>query len=166
MGAAVGLGPAIELEGLVDRVPADGGGHVHELLDVPALRLGPVDGGVEAPLHGAGVPEVLQLPPAREVRVPVRPGRIPEVHVGIDDAVGLPHPIPLSTVSNQSGISVPPSVMLPAGRGWLRSPIQPAPATSSAPDSAGASGLHTRWAASSPTSVASPASELTANAAT
>ena len=57
---------------------------------------------------------------------------------------------------------------LPLGRGWLRSPNQPAPATSSAPDSAAASGLHTRWAASSPTARGRVvgASTLTAKAAT
>ena len=103
--------------------------------------------------------------PARQVRVPVGAGGIPQVHVGVDDAgrasghrvsscrgARRPPADPVtptmlrSVSSSQSGMSGPPKVMLPLGRGWLRRPNQPAPATSSAPDSAAASGLHTRWA--------------------
>ena len=54
--------------------------------------------------------------------------------------------------------------MLPMGRGWLRSPNHPAPETNSAPARPTASGLHTRWAASS--AGTSSDSALTANGRT
>ena len=152
-----------------------GGGHVHQLLDVPPRRLRLVGGHVEAAGHPGDVAHV-QLLPARQVRVPVGAGRVPQVHVGVDDprwVVGssglLARRCAASAPSNQSGTPGPPKVMLPLGRGWLRRPTQPGPATSSAPDSAVASGLHSRWATSSP--IDRPrssfgASTLTAKAAT
>ena len=51
VGAAVGLGRPVELDGLLDRVGPGGRGHVDELLDVPPGRLGPVGLDVEAPVH-------------------------------------------------------------------------------------------------------------------
>ena len=87
VGVAVGVGPAVELERLVDRVAAGGGGHVDQLLDVPPRRLGPVGGHVEAAGHPGDVAHV-QLLAAGQVRVPVGAGRVPQVHVGVDDAGG------------------------------------------------------------------------------
>ena len=55
---------AVELERLVDRVAAGGGGHVHQLLDVPPGRLGPVGRHVEAAGHARDV---------AHVRAPCRP---------------------------------------------------------------------------------------------
>ena len=138
------LGPPVQLEGLVDRVGAGGGGHVHQLLDVPPGRLGPVGGHVEAPGHAGDVAHAQLLAP-RQVRVPVGPGRVPQVDVGVDDAGrpgghrGRPRPssppsgdpsdptMRPSTSSNQSGTAGPPKVTLARTRGWLRSPRRPAP---------------------------------------
>ena len=103
-------------------------------------RLGLVGRHVEPAGHPGDVAHV-QLHAARQVRVPVGAGGIPEVDVGVDDPGGLGHrtssPTMLRSVpSSQSGTSGPPKVMLPPGRGWLRSPNHPAPTTSSAPASA------------------------------
>jgi hypothetical protein len=81
-------GVVIELDGLLDRVTTGGGGDVDELLDVPPGRLGPVGVDIEAAVH----PRRITGPPCgrmRQVRVPVGAGRVPEVHVGVDDAGGL-----------------------------------------------------------------------------
>ena len=69
-------------------VAAGGGGDVDELLDVPARRLGQVGGDVEAAGHPGDVAHVQLRLVRREVRVPVGAGRVPQVHVGIDDAGG------------------------------------------------------------------------------
>ena len=84
---AAGGGGGVELEGLVDRVPTGGGGHVDDLLHVPLRRLGPVGGGVEPSVHPRGVTGAA-LRRLRQVRVPVGPGRVPQVHVGVDDPGG------------------------------------------------------------------------------
>ena len=89
VGVAVGVGPPVEFEGLVDRVPAGGGGDVDQLLDVPAGGLGEVGGrrrsGATSPRRRPCSARVWP----REVRVPVGAGRIPQVDVGVDDAGGL-----------------------------------------------------------------------------
>ena len=92
--------------------------------------------------------------------------------MGIDDAGGLRATTVViaacttsrSVSSNHRGTSGPPKLMLPMGRGWLRSPNHPAPETNSAPARPTASGLHTRWAASS--AGMSSDSALTANGRT
>ena len=162
IGTAPGRSPLVEFDGLLDRVPTGGGGHVDELLDVPSRGLGPVRVHVEATVHPRHVGGVGGLGMG-QVRVPVGPGGVPQVYVGIDDAGGsvghLRGPsdgwpvVPTnsrSVPSSQGGTAGPPKVTLPIGRGWLRSPSQPSPITSSAPASATASGWVSRWSTSSP----------------
>ena len=66
--------PPVELERLVDRVPAGGGGDVDELLDVPAGGLGEVGGHVEAARHPRDVAHVQLARPDRYGYQSVRAG--------------------------------------------------------------------------------------------
>ncbi len=151
VGVPGGVGLRVELARLVDQLRRRGCRHVHELLHVPLRRLREVDVLVEASTHAGDVAHV-ELLHAGEVRIPVGARRIPEMYVRVDDAFDR-HASLLSLVartitrrvpSTHGGNSGPPNEIEPSGCGWLRSPIQSAVATSSAPESPDASSALTR----------------------
>ena len=152
VGVAVGLGPPVELERLVDRVAAGGGGDVHELLDVPARPPRP---GRWRTSKRRAMPVTSPMPmllPPGQVRVPVGAGRVPEVHVGVDDpgrasVIDLAHRRRRSAARRRARPGAPArrALMLPVGRGWLRSPNHPSPDDQlGARRAPAASGLHTQ----------------------
>ena len=142
--------------------PPGGGGDVHQLLDVPAGGLGEVGGHVEAAGHPGDVAHV-QLAVAPTGTGTSRCGRDPtgargHRRSGRASSRSLVRPSSACTddarsvSSSQSGTSGPPKVMLPLGS---RVAAQAEPAGARRParrrTAPTASGLHTRWAASSAT---------------
>jgi len=77
-----------EFYGLLDRGTTGGGGDVDELFHIPPSRLSSVGVDIEAAEHPRRIAGAT-LRSTREIRVPVRAGRVPNMHVSIHDAGGL-----------------------------------------------------------------------------